>query len=117
MRFVLATLGSRGDVEPCAAIGRELQRRGHEVQMAVPPNMVGFVESAGLAAIPHGPDHVVQNANIAHKYRRRRTQSSWRGKSLRDVNATLAGAGSYVATVHGADWLFDGWSQQARPTS
>ncbi len=36
--------------------------------MAVPPNMVGFVESAGLAAVPHGPDHVVQNANIARKY-------------------------------------------------
>jgi len=38
-------------VEPCATVGLELLRRGHEVRMAVPPNLVGFVESAGLAAV------------------------------------------------------------------
>ena len=56
MKFVLACYGSRGDVEPCAAVGRELLRRGHEVRMAVPPNLVGFVEAAGLAAVAYGPD-------------------------------------------------------------
>lgn len=56
MKFVLASWGSRGDVEPCAAVGRELLRRGHEVSMAVPPDLVGFVESAGLAAVAYGPD-------------------------------------------------------------
>ena len=56
MKFVLATHGTRGDVEPCATIGRELLRRGHEVRMAVPPNLVGFVESAGLAAVAYGQD-------------------------------------------------------------
>jgi vancomycin aglycone glucosyltransferase len=55
MKFVLAGYGSRGDVEPCAAVGRELLRRGHDVQMAVPPNMLEFVESAGLAAAAYGP--------------------------------------------------------------
>jgi vancomycin aglycone glucosyltransferase len=56
LKIVLASYGSRGDVEPCAAVGRELVRRGHEVCMAVPPNMLGFVESAGLAAVSYGPD-------------------------------------------------------------
>lgn len=56
MKFVLVGYGSRGDVEPCAAIGVELLRRGHDVSMAVPPNMVGFVESAGLTAVAYGPD-------------------------------------------------------------
>ena len=56
MKVVLASYGSRGDVEPCAAVGRELLRRGHDVCMAVPPNMLGFVESAGLAAVAYGPD-------------------------------------------------------------
>ncbi|MGO9286502.1 glycosyltransferase, partial [Mycobacterium sp.] len=37
MKFVLASYGSRGDIEPCAAVGRELLRRGHDVRMAVPP--------------------------------------------------------------------------------
>jgi UDP:flavonoid glycosyltransferase YjiC (YdhE family) len=56
MKFVLASYGSRGDVEPTAAVGCELLRRGHEVQMAVPPDLVGFVESVGLAAVPYGQD-------------------------------------------------------------
>jgi vancomycin aglycone glucosyltransferase len=56
MKFVVAAYGSRGDVEPCLAVGRELLRRGHDVRMAVPPNLLGLVESAGLAAVACGPD-------------------------------------------------------------
>ena len=56
MKFVVAGYGSRGDVEPCLAVGRELLRRGHDVRMAVPPNLLGLVESAGLAAVAYGPD-------------------------------------------------------------
>ena len=56
MKVVLAANGTRGDVEPCATVGLELLRRGHEVRMAVPPNLVDFVESAGLAAVGCGPD-------------------------------------------------------------
>jgi vancomycin aglycone glucosyltransferase len=55
MKFVLACDGSRGDIEPSAAVGQELLRRSHDVRMAVPPDMVGFVESAGLAAVAYGP--------------------------------------------------------------
>src|SRR5947209_2787405 len=56
MRFVLATWGSRGDVEPNLAVGRELVRRVHEVCMAVPPDLVGFTEAAGVEAIGFGPE-------------------------------------------------------------
>ena len=56
MRFVLAFYGTRGDVEPGVAVGRELLRRGHDVRMAVPPDLVGFAEAAGLAAVAYGPD-------------------------------------------------------------
>lgn len=56
MKFALASYGSRGDIEPCTAVGRELLRRGHEVRMAVPPNLVGLVEAAGLEAVVYGPD-------------------------------------------------------------
>lgn len=56
MKFVLACYGSRGDVEPSAAVGRELLRRGHDVRMAVAPDLVGFVEEAGLAGVAFGPD-------------------------------------------------------------
>ncbi|MDP9166715.1 MAG: glycosyltransferase, partial [Actinomycetota bacterium] len=48
MKFAIAVHGTRGDVEPCAAVALELIRRGHDVRMAVPPNLVRFAESAGL---------------------------------------------------------------------
>ena len=56
MKVVVACYGTRGDVEPCAAAGRELRHRGHEVLMAVPADLFGFIESAGLAAAAYGPD-------------------------------------------------------------
>src|SRR5271156_246438 len=56
MKFVLACCGMRGDIEPFAAVGRELLRRGHDVHMAVPPNLVSFAESAGLPAVGYGLD-------------------------------------------------------------
>jgi UDP:flavonoid glycosyltransferase YjiC (YdhE family) len=65
MKFVLAVHGSRGDVEPCAAVGMELLRRGHEVRMAVPPNLIKLVESAGLSAVAYGPDSGEQTNALA----------------------------------------------------
>ena len=56
MKFALASFGTRGDIEPSVAVGREFLRRGHEVRMAVSPELVDFVESAGLAAVAYGPD-------------------------------------------------------------
>ncbi len=56
MRIVLACNGTRGDCEPSVAVGVELQRRGHDVCIAIPPNLVSFAESAGLSAVAYGPD-------------------------------------------------------------
>ena len=56
MKFALACYGTRGDVEPSVAVGRELLRRGHDVCMAVPPDLVGFAEAAGLATVAYGPE-------------------------------------------------------------
>ena len=56
MKFALVSWGSRGEIEPCAAVGRELLRRGHEVHIAVPPDLVGFAESVGLNAVAFGPE-------------------------------------------------------------
>ncbi|BBY59812.1 glycosyltransferase [Mycolicibacterium sarraceniae] len=55
MKFVLANWGTRGEVEPYVAVGRELIRRGHDVHMAVTPEMVAFAEAAGPTAVRYGP--------------------------------------------------------------
>src|ERR1700722_130496 len=55
MKFALASYGTRGDIEPSAAVGRELQRRGHDVCLAVPPGLIDFAEEVGLAAVTYGP--------------------------------------------------------------
>jgi UDP:flavonoid glycosyltransferase YjiC (YdhE family) len=56
MKFVLACYGVRGDVDPGVVVGRELLSRGHEVRIAVSPNLVDFAESAGLTAVAYGLD-------------------------------------------------------------
>lgn len=57
MKVAIAVHGTRGDIEPAGAVAQELIRRGHEVRLAVPPNLVGFVASAGLPeAASYGVD-------------------------------------------------------------
>ncbi|WP_431949480.1 glycosyltransferase [Nocardia lijiangensis] len=56
MRVAIPLTGTRGDVQPAVALGLELRRRGHEVTVGAPPNLIDFTARAGLAAIPCGPD-------------------------------------------------------------
>lgn len=56
MKILVAAHGTRGDVEPFAAVGRELLRRGHDVCMAVPPHWRAFMESAGLGVVAFSPE-------------------------------------------------------------
>jgi UDP:flavonoid glycosyltransferase YjiC (YdhE family) len=116
MRFVLAVHGTRGDVEPCAAVGLQLQRRGHDVHMAVAPNMVGFVESAGLAAVPYGPDSqeqlgeasdFIRNAmKLAHPNSIVRAIKDIYAKGWAEMSCTL------TTLADGADLLFTGHTYQ-----
>lgn len=53
--ILLAPYGSRGDVQPVAAIGRELARRGHDVLLCAPPDLAHIAETAGIPFTPVGP--------------------------------------------------------------
>ncbi|WP_181022978.1 glycosyltransferase, partial [Mycobacterium avium] len=113
MKIVLATYGSRGDVEPCAAVARELQGRGHDVRIALSPDQLGLAESAGLRAVAYGPDsreqintatdfvHTVQNPISALPQLTERVTAVWAAKS-----ETLA------ALAAGADLLVAGMNEQ-----
>ncbi len=116
MKVVVAVHGTRGDVEPCAAVGLELQRRGHDVQMAVAPNMVEFVESAGLAAAPYGPDSAEQ-IGAASDFLRNVTRiqhPSNIGRAISDIFAQgWADMGeTLLRLTEDADLLFTGHTYQ-----
>jgi UDP:flavonoid glycosyltransferase YjiC (YdhE family) len=118
MKIVVACYGTRGDITTNATVGRELLRRGHEVRMAVPPNLVGFVEAAGLTAVAYGPDtqaplEAQRNLSIC------RSRNPWRiwdwirlsrefwelwAQGWREVSITL------MSLADGADLLITGLS-------
>jgi len=112
MKFALASCGTRGDVEPCAAVGLELLRRGHDVVMAAPPDQVGFVQEMGLTAVPLGPP----TAEIPEVF-----VTPWRIQDpVRPIRAALehifqrwAEVGDTLKSLAaGADLLFTGVSYQ-----
>jgi UDP:flavonoid glycosyltransferase YjiC (YdhE family) len=114
MKFALAIHGSRGDVEPGAAVGLELLRRGHEVRMAVPPNLIGLIESAGLAAVAYGPDSEEFNENdFVHNFwniqtpiKLLRAHKKYFAQGWAEMGTTLK------SLADGADLLVTGMIQQ-----
>lgn len=49
---VLLALGSRGDIQPCAALGRELAARGHRARLIAAARYTPLIEAAGLESAP-----------------------------------------------------------------
>lgn len=77
MKFAMASYGTRGDVEPSVAVGRELMRRGHDVSLAVPPDLVAFAEAAGLTAVAYGT-HVAPQLDTYRDLWTSWTRRPWR---------------------------------------
>lgn len=116
MKIVMASYGTRGDIEPCVAVGRELLSRGHEVSIAVPPDLLAFVQAAGPTAVPYGPDlQVVLDSHrefwthFFHNFWKVRELIALRREAVepflqcwKDIIATL------TSLAEGADLLFTG---------
>lgn len=51
MRFALMTHGTRGDVQPLVALGAELVRRGHTVELAAPESAMPLADRVGVRAV------------------------------------------------------------------
>lgn len=107
MKFALAVYGSRGDVEPHAAVGRELLRRGHDVRIAAPPDLCALVESAGITAVAYGPD--TREALFGKKTNPLRLLSTSR-QYFRDVWADMGT--TLMSVTDGADLLLTAVAQQ-----
>ncbi|HWH40499.1 MAG TPA: glycosyltransferase [Usitatibacter sp.] len=56
MKVILATIGSRGDVQPMVAVAQALASRGHEPLIAAPPDFASWVRAFGIDFVPLGID-------------------------------------------------------------
>ena len=56
MRLTILSVGSRGDVEPCVALGLSLKAAGHEVKLATHSTFQGLIEGRGLSFAPLSVD-------------------------------------------------------------
>ncbi|MCX5121746.1 glycosyltransferase [Micromonospora sp. NBC_00362] len=54
MRIVLVTYGSRGDIEPMAALALQLQDLGVGVRMCAPPDFAELLDGTGIPVTPIG---------------------------------------------------------------
>ena len=117
---MLAFYGTRGDVEPGIAAGRELLRRGHDVYLAVPPDLIGFAESAGLAAVGYGPDTKAW-LEVTRNFWARFFRNFWKLRELKKLlresrepgTQSWAEMSTMLASVaDGADLLLTGMSYQ-----
>jgi sterol 3beta-glucosyltransferase len=52
MKITILTLGTRGDVQPYAVLGKALKERGHEVVLSTTKDFESFIKSYGLDFIP-----------------------------------------------------------------
>lgn len=48
MKIALLTMGTRGDVQPFAVVGKALKQHGHDVTLATAKNFTSFIASYGL---------------------------------------------------------------------
>ncbi|MFD7846778.1 glycosyltransferase [Nocardia sp. NPDC059764] len=85
MRILLAFAGSRGDAQPGVLLGRELWGRGHDVTVAVSPNLVEFAERHGVPAVPFGLDSDVLLRAQRDDRRFRHPNPLERGRALVDL--------------------------------
>ena len=67
LRVVLATVGSRGDVQPMLALAQALVARGHVPVVAAPPDFESWVRGLGFEFAPLGRDiqaFLAENAGV-----------------------------------------------------
>ena len=56
MKITIFAAGSRGDIQPCIALGRGLQRAGYPIRLAAPENFAAFAQQHEVGFYPVGGD-------------------------------------------------------------
>lgn len=106
MKVCFFTLGTRGDVQPYVALGKELIREGHKAVICVGESFHQFVESNGIdfvpttsdlmavAASPEGKailEHPIRNLKLALRYSKEIINPAYR-RTLEEFYAAASDA-------------------------
>jgi rhamnosyltransferase subunit B len=120
MKFVLASVGSAGDVHPYLAIGHALRARGHEVAFFCNAEHQAAIEAAGLEFLAAGDgvrySEAISNPDLWHSVKGMGVL--WRNllapsmeplykvlASLHRADSTLRGSGSTLRVLAGPQML------------
>lgn len=112
MRFLLSALGSRGEIQPLAALACALRDLGQEVRLCAPPDFRDWIEGLGFPVVPVGPElrptaapaPRAQAAAPTPEQRRRMLaalvagQAGPIGEAARGCDVLLAGGALQIAT-------------------
>ncbi|WP_264990603.1 glycosyltransferase, partial [Mycobacterium kiyosense] len=115
LKVAVVAYGSRGDVEPCVAVARELQRRGHEVRIALPPNMIELATATDLTAVDYGPDSRAHLDSAAELVRDCGLSNPVAAlpRIIERINAvTAAKTATLKSVAQGADLIVAGFNEQ-----
>jgi UDP:flavonoid glycosyltransferase YjiC (YdhE family) len=117
MNIVLVTSGSRGDVQPILSLGQGLQKAGHRVRLAAPPENAPWAAFAGLDFAPFSGnfEKLIDGIPAAHTvsaaltftrfiYRDIQRQFAQLPDILKGADLVLAASLS-IATPSVAQWL------------
>lgn len=133
MDILIATYGSRGDVQPLLALALALQGAGHRVVMAAPPEREDWVQGHGVAFLPlgrnvtafldgmpkaHSPAAALRFASFMRQELLRqfdRLEQAVQGVDLA-LGASLAFALATVAERHGIPYRFIAFTPQLIPS-
>ena len=134
MKIVLATFGSRGDVQPIIALTLALQSAGHDVLLAGPPEKASWIEEVGCRFHPLGKDVTsfidsMENAHsiraASHFIRFVRAEIDTQFDSIPDIisgadlvlGASLVFSLSSIAEAMGIKYRFIAFTPQLLPSS
>jgi len=134
MKIVLATFGSRGDVQPMIALALALQSAGHTVLLAGPPEKAVWIRKTGCAFHPLGSDVTafIDRMQNAHSIRAAagfvsflRTEINAQFDLLPDIisgadlvlGASLVFSLSSIAEAMGIDYRYIAFTPQLLPSA
>ncbi len=105
MKICILSLGSRGDVQPYAALGVALQARGHQVTLATLSNFQSLVEGLGLgfAALPGDSRAMVHEPAVARAVAAGQVLPFFRAVYAQMKPQRLALQDAALAAAEGAD--------------